>query len=437
MGPGMKEPNGPDLRRPPEVIVVGAGPAGCAVAAFLGRAGHRVLLVDRARVPRPRLCTHALMPSALPVLGDLGVLDAVLAAGAQRWWGVRLMMEGTLIEADLPQQGAAAPFGLSLRREYLDPILFGAALREPCVQAALGWTALAPLIERGGVRGLRLRAPDGSYHTVRARLLVAADGRHSQLLAAAGSRPRTLPNRHAAWIAYVTGVPHDLRPALEAYYRGGRSVSLLPADGGLRVAGVVVPHNRWRRADASQRMMASMRAFPELRERLADARIVSPPVDVRGLRNAARLTTVPGIVPAGDAALQSDPAFGQGIAWALRGARRLAHAIDAALTAPGDEPVVVAASAAREPLTLPLTLGMSAFSAIPPGSLLERIIVRSAARSPRTSALALRLATGFATAAPDNGPRRGPGAFLREVLAPSSALPALRASRSISGHMMS
>ena len=424
-----------DPRRPPEVIVVGAGPSGCAVAAFLGRAGRRVLLVDRARVPRPRLCTHALMPSALPVLGDLGVLEAVLAAGAQPWWGVRLMMEGTPIEADLPQRGAAAPFGLSLRREYLDPILFSAATREPCVEAALGWTALAPLVERGGVRGLRLRAPDGSHHAVRARLIVAADGRRSRLLAAAGSRPRTLPNRHAAWIAYVAGVPREPRPALEAYYRGGRSVSLLPADGGLRVAGVVVPANRWRRSDAAAHMLSTMRAFPELRERLADAHITSPPVDVRGLRNATRLNTMPGMAPAGDAALQSDPAFGQGIAWALRGARRLARAIDVALNAPGDEPVIVPASAAREPLALPLTLGMSAFSAIPPGSLLERIVVRSAARSPRTSALALRFATGFATAAPDNGPRRGPGTFLREVLIPSPALPRLRASRIISGHV--
>src|SRR5215208_1887264 len=136
---GSVRTDGPgDLPRAVDVIVVGTGPAGCAAAALLGRAGYGVLLVDRARVPRPRLCTHALMPSAVPVLDELGVLDAVLGAGAQAWWGVRLFMEGTRIEADLPRRGAAAPFGLSLRRQLLDPILFRAAERSAGVRVWLG-----------------------------------------------------------------------------------------------------------------------------------------------------------------------------------------------------------------------------------------------------------------------------------------------------------
>jgi 2-polyprenyl-6-methoxyphenol hydroxylase-like FAD-dependent oxidoreductase len=400
-----------------DAIVVGAGPAGCAVAALLGRAGHRVLLVDRSGVPRPRLCTHALMPSAVPVLADLGVLDAVLAAGAQRWWGVRLLMEGTRIEADLPRRGAAVPFGLSLRRELLDPILFGAASGAPGVSVRLGWEALGLLRGTGGVSGLSLRAPDGSVRHVRSRIVVAGDGRRSRLMAAAGCAPRTLPNRHVAWIAYIAGIPAEPRPKLEAFYRRGGSVSLLPADAGLRVAGVVAPGNRWPRREAASRMLGALRGFPELRARLADARVVSPPVAVRGLRNAVRLRTLPGLVPAGDAALQSDPAFGQGIAWALRGARRLAAAIDRALQGGGEGPLAVPATAALEPLWLPLTLGMSAFSAIPPGSLLERLLVRGAAQGPITSTLMLRLAVGFSSAARDTC-RRTPAAFVRDVIRP-------------------
>jgi 2-polyprenyl-6-methoxyphenol hydroxylase-like FAD-dependent oxidoreductase len=399
-----------------DAIVVGAGPAGSAVAALLGRAGRRVLLVDRAGVPRPRLCTHALMPSAVPVLADLGVLDRVVAAGAQRWWGVRLNMEGTRIEADLPRRGAAVPYGLSLRRELLDPILFEAAQRAG-VAVRLGWEALSLLGTDEGVGGLVLRAPDGSTGEVGSRVVVACDGRRSRLMAAAGSAPWTLPNRHIAWIAYVAGFPSERRPKLEAHYGRHGSASLLPADAGLRVAGVVVPGNRWRRGEAAARMIDVMRTFPELRGRMAEARVVSPPVAVRGLRNTLRPRTLPGLVPAGDAALQSDPAFGQGIAWALRGARRTADAIDAALRAHPDGPLAIPATAALEPLSPALTLGMSAFSAIPPGSLIERLLVRGAARAPITSTLALRLAVGFSTAAPDHA-RRTPAAFLRDVLRP-------------------
>ncbi len=77
-----------------DVVIAGAGPAGCAAAALLAERGRRTLLLDRGQVPHPRLCTHAIMPAGLPVLEAMGVLDEVEAAGAQRWWGVKLLLNG-------------------------------------------------------------------------------------------------------------------------------------------------------------------------------------------------------------------------------------------------------------------------------------------------------------------------------------------------------
>ena len=48
-----------------DVLVVGAGPAGSLAAWRLARAGARVLLVDRARFPRPKLCGDTLNPGAV------------------------------------------------------------------------------------------------------------------------------------------------------------------------------------------------------------------------------------------------------------------------------------------------------------------------------------------------------------------------------------
>jgi len=411
----------PRTSAPFDAIVVGAGPAGCTIASLLGRRGHSVLLVDRAPVPRPRLCTHALMPSAVPVLAELGVLERVLAAGAQRWWGVRLSMDGVRIEAGLHRSHAISASGLSLRRHLLDPILLEAAAASPNVTVRLGWDALAPIVDDGAVCGVRLRSPDGHDETIDTRLVVAADGRRSRLLAGAGATRRTLPNRHIAWIAYIDGIPREERPMLEAYYRGGRSVSLLPSDGGLRIAGVVVPGNGWSRAEAPAQMLAAMREFPELRTKVANAEVVSRPMAARGLRNSVTLAAMPGIAAAGDAAIQSDPAFGQGISWALRGARRLALSADAALQGTTRGPIRLPSTASREPLALPLTLGMSVFSAIAPGSTIERLLVRSAAQAPKTSALALRVAVGFATVRDVHGRGRSVSAFLRDVVAPRSA----------------
>src|SRR5579871_3527568 len=117
-----------------DVIVVGAGPAGCAAATLLGRRGVRVLLLDRARFPRPKLCTHAIMPAGLPVLDRLGVLPALEAAGAQRWYGVRLWLNGASFAEPLPRRRTAFAYGLSLRRPALDSVLVEAACRTPNVE---------------------------------------------------------------------------------------------------------------------------------------------------------------------------------------------------------------------------------------------------------------------------------------------------------------
>ena len=56
-----------------DVVVVGAGPSGCAAAAYLARDGFDVLLLDRARFPREKVCGDGLAPRAVEVLADLGI----------------------------------------------------------------------------------------------------------------------------------------------------------------------------------------------------------------------------------------------------------------------------------------------------------------------------------------------------------------------------
>src|SRR5262252_5577996 len=66
-----------------DVLIVGARVAGATLAALLGDAGWRVLLVDRATFPSPTLSTHFFRGGrAIAVLAHLGLLDAVLALGS-------------------------------------------------------------------------------------------------------------------------------------------------------------------------------------------------------------------------------------------------------------------------------------------------------------------------------------------------------------------
>jgi len=56
-----------------DVIVVGAGPAGCAAAIVLARQGCRVVLLERAPLPQHKTCGDCLLPDALRHLDALGV----------------------------------------------------------------------------------------------------------------------------------------------------------------------------------------------------------------------------------------------------------------------------------------------------------------------------------------------------------------------------
>jgi geranylgeranyl reductase family protein len=64
-----------------EVVVIGGGPAGAICALVLARAGHKVLVVDRAEFPRDKTCGDQLMPDSISLLEKLGLLERVRAVG--------------------------------------------------------------------------------------------------------------------------------------------------------------------------------------------------------------------------------------------------------------------------------------------------------------------------------------------------------------------
>src|ERR1700692_3155008 len=103
-----------------DVIVVGAGPAGSVAARELARHGAAVLLVDKARFPRPKVCGGCLNPQALSTLSAVGLGGLGERRGAVPLSRLELAVSG--LRARLSSSGQA------LSRAVFDAALVEAAI---------------------------------------------------------------------------------------------------------------------------------------------------------------------------------------------------------------------------------------------------------------------------------------------------------------------
>ena len=163
-----------------EVLIVGAGPAGSALAYFLAKAGREVLLVDKAEFPRDKTCGDGLTPRALGVLRHMGLLEQVTAAGCHVK-GIHLFTpDGQRVSAPIPEQAGLPAYVVVMPRYQLDDLLRAHAAAAGAVFRARV-EALEILREGGQVVGVRAKTPDGPT-TLRARQTVIATGAAAGLL---------------------------------------------------------------------------------------------------------------------------------------------------------------------------------------------------------------------------------------------------------------
>jgi menaquinone-9 beta-reductase len=159
-----------------DVLVVGAGPAGSAAAAWAADAGHDVVLADAAVFPRDKACGDGLTPRAIAELGHLGLGEWVRGRGTNR--GLRAAGFGQLLE--LPWPGGSLPgHGGAVARTELDARIRTAAL-DRGARPLEGARAVDVVRDGDRVTGVVFAAGEETF-TVACRRLVVADGARSTL----------------------------------------------------------------------------------------------------------------------------------------------------------------------------------------------------------------------------------------------------------------
>lgn len=159
-----------------DVLVIGAGPAGSAAAAWSARAGIDTLLVDAEEFPRDKPCGDGLTPRAVAELNALG-LESWLAE-QPRNRGLRAAGFDQLLY--LPWPGGSLPnHGSAVPRLELDDRIRSVAI-DSGAKARDGVRAIDVEMAGDRVAGIVVSTPAGK-ETITCRRLVVADGAKSQL----------------------------------------------------------------------------------------------------------------------------------------------------------------------------------------------------------------------------------------------------------------
>lgn len=306
-----------------DVLIVGAGPAGATMALRLAKGGLRVLLADKEKFPREKVCGEFLNPRGVALLKELGLNKAVEAQEPEKVLGQMIhSYDGGVMKGNYGGQN-----GLALKRPVLDEALLRAVEKKEGVEVWEGFTA--EKIDRSNSNFVRIDGKDKNSNRVQveASLLIGADGVKSFVAKKSGLQPRKNKAPKYALATRFTGVSHQNHGEMFLTPYGYAGLAPLgPESVGLSI---VIGKEVSRRiaGDRESLFYEVIRSAPELRARLQNAKQVCP-ISATGWRTRyLKKITAPRTLLIGDAACFIDPFTGEGMSLALMGAKVAAGTI--------------------------------------------------------------------------------------------------------------
>jgi len=331
--------DGPPLRDASfDAVIVGGGPGGATAAYWLARAGRRVLVVDKAKFPREKVCGDGLTPRAVRCLEDMGVKTE--GPEWSRVDGLRIVGAGLTLDLPWPELHSMPHYGLVRTRLDFDAVLLDHA-RDAGASVWEETSVESAVADRAGViTGVEV-ARNGDRARVEAPVVIAADGAASRFaMALGGRRLENRPMGVAARAYYRSPRAHDLT-YFESYLELWRGDDLLPGygwifplpDGTVNVGlGMLSTSQYFQQYDYRRLLEEWVAGLPPEWGFTRENRIGKPRGGPLPMGFNRTPQARPGLMVVGDAAGVVNPFNGEGIAYAMETARIAAEVADDALT---------------------------------------------------------------------------------------------------------
>ena len=329
-----------------DAIIVGGGPAGASAGIHLAASGARVLLLERERFPREKLCGEFISPECLGHFARLGVLEEMgRGGGAHVSETVFYAPSGRGVAVPSAWFGGQGGDALGLSRAEMDARLLARA-REAGV-TVIEEAALASLVVEGErVLGVRLHADGGELKEFRARVTLDATGRHRAVVRRAERETgREVDERRdvraplVAFKAHLAGAS-GAAGVCEIYFYPGGYGGLSPVERGLSNICFIARARDVRACESDPErvlrevLMRNRRAARTLEGATARTRWLGVSLEGFGRHEPAPFD---GLLAVGDAAAFIDPFTGSGMLMALEGGELAARAVSAWLARGGEE----------------------------------------------------------------------------------------------------
>lgn len=300
-----------------DFVIVGAGPTGCALGAYLSRRGARVTLVESVERPES-VVGESMLPGSSLIFEECG-LDL---SGFTVKRGAVFCRDGRAVRFDFSEAEAVRyKWAWQVQREVFD-------LRWRDAARAAGCRIVYGEATDADVTARRLDTSAGALTGDR---IIDAGGRSMWLSRKLGLRVGDERLRNAAIGTRCKGVkqlsPDEPGDITICCIPGGW-IWIIPFGEGVASVGVVMSPSCPIKGTAEERFKTAIAMSPDASARLADAERLFP---FRGVQDYTATSTTfhgDGFALCGDAATFIDPVFSSGVLLGLYGARQLAAALD-------------------------------------------------------------------------------------------------------------